>query len=116
MRIPPWLTIGVAVLVIAFGLYRLRLALKPAKAREGDAEDPATRSIMGKGFYRMSSRAHAFVGIIYLALGAALIGTMLGWNPLGGLGHGASDSGSASDGSSGGGILLGPSPAPTPAK
>ncbi len=31
----------------------------------------------------MGKRTHLFVGIIYLLLGAALIATSFGWNPLG---------------------------------
>ena len=77
MHVPPWLTIGVALLVIAFGLYRLRLALKPADP------DPTKKPLLGGGFYKMNSRTHLLVGVVYLLLGAALIATSFGWNPMG---------------------------------
>jgi hypothetical protein len=78
VHVPQWLTIGVAVLVILFGSYRISLAL-----RKPDPEGTERKSIMGGGFYRMSPRVHAAVGIIYLALGAALIATSFGWSPFG---------------------------------
>jgi hypothetical protein len=77
VHVPPWLTIGVALLVIAFGLYRLRLALKPADP------DPVKRPLLGGGFYKMGARTHLLVGVVYLLLGGALIATSFGWNPFG---------------------------------
>ena len=76
MRIPVWLTLGVAAVVIIFGLYRIRLGLKQ---KTDEAQTEATR----KGFYPMSKRAHLFIGIIYLVLGGGLIATSFGWNPFG---------------------------------
>ncbi len=80
VRVPFWIPLAFAVLVIAFGLYRIRLATKkePAPA-EGDVK----RSVMGGGFYKMSPRTHLLIGIIYLMLGGALIATAFGWNPFG---------------------------------
>jgi len=75
VRIPVWLTLGVAAVVIIFGAYRIYLATRPA---DDKPEDPPKR-----GFYRMSKRTHLFVGIIYLALGGGLIATSFGWNPFG---------------------------------
>ena len=77
MRIPVWLTLAIAALVIIFGSYRLYLATRPAADDKPDQPRP-------RGFYSMSKRAHLFVGIIYLALGAGLIATSFGWNPFGG--------------------------------
>ena len=74
MRIPVWLTLGVAVLVIIFGAYRIYIATRPA----GD-ESAKPRSRL----YQMSKRTHLFVGVIYLLLGAGLIATSFGWNPFG---------------------------------
>ena len=76
MRIPVWLTLGVAALVIIFGAYRIYLATRPVSDEESDG--PPRR-----GFYRMSKRTHLFVGIIYLLLGAGLIATSFGFNPFG---------------------------------
>ena len=75
MRIPVWLTFGVAALVIAFGSYRLYLAFRK----------PGELAAEKKGFYGMGKRAHLMIGILYLLLGGGLIATALGWNPFGGL-------------------------------
>lgn len=77
MRIPVWLTLGIAALVIIFGLYRIRIAL----TRSG--EDEAKAKAKG-GLYSMGKRTHLFVGVIYLLLGAGLIATTYGFNPFGG--------------------------------
>ncbi|MEO8845754.1 MAG: hypothetical protein ABI591_23205 [Kofleriaceae bacterium] len=79
MRVPPWVTLAVAVLVIVFGLYRLRMSLKKVDP------EATKKSVMGGGFYRMSPKAHLVIGLLYLALGGALIATTFGWSPLGGL-------------------------------
>ena len=84
MRIPVWLTLSIAALVIIFGSYRLYLATRPA---DDNAAAPPRR-----GFYSMGKRAHLFVGIIYILLGAGLIATTLGWNPFGGPSGGAETS------------------------
>ena len=81
MHVPVWVTLGVAILVIGFGLYRIWMAV-----RKRDPEADAKKaSAMGGGFYRMSPRSHLFVGLMYLALGGALVATSFGWNPLGGV-------------------------------
>jgi hypothetical protein len=83
MRVPVWLTLGVAVLVCVFGAYRMRLAFR------SDEEDERARS--RKGLYAMSRRTHFLVGVIYLLLGAALIATSFGWSPVGSLFTGRRD-------------------------
>jgi hypothetical protein len=80
VRVPSWLTLGVAALVIAFGLYRIRLSLKKVDP------DQAKKSVMGGGFYRMSPKTHLVIGFLYLALGGSLIATSFGWNPFGAFG------------------------------
>ena len=75
MRIPVWLTLGVAALVIIFGAYRIYIATRPAT----DDEPAKPRSRL----YAMSKRTHLFVGVIYLLLGAGLIATSFGWTPFG---------------------------------
>jgi hypothetical protein len=77
VRVPVWLTLGVAALVIIFGAYRIKLALKKPAPDEGGG------SVMGRGFYRMSPRTHLLIGIVYLLLGAGLIATSFGWSPFG---------------------------------
>ena len=77
MHVPSWVFLAFAALVIAFGLYRIRLATKKV--------DPeATKgNLMGGGFYRMNPRTHLVIGVLYLLLGGALIATALGFSPLG---------------------------------
>ncbi|MBC7974801.1 MAG: hypothetical protein H7138_07415 [Myxococcales bacterium] len=77
MRVPVWLTLGIALLVCVFGLYRIRLALRS----EADNE----RAKGKRGMYAMARRTHALIGIVYLLLGGALIATSYGWNPFGSL-------------------------------
>ncbi len=77
MHIPIWLTLGVAALVIIFGVYRIRLATR--------SEDAAAGATPRRGLYAMGRRTHLLVGIGYLLLGAGLIATALGWNPFGGM-------------------------------
>ena len=75
MRIPVWLTLAIAALVIIFGAYRIYIATRPVVADE--SAKPRSR------LYAMSKRTHLFVGIIYFALGAGLIATSFGWSPFG---------------------------------
>jgi len=75
MRVPVWLTLGVAILVCVFGAYRIRLAFR------SDEEDARARA--KKGLYSMARRTHFLIGVLYFLLGSALIATSFGWNPLG---------------------------------
>jgi hypothetical protein len=75
MRVPVWLTLGVAALVIIFGLYRIRLGFR------NDEEDARARA--RKGLYAMGRRTHFLIGTVYLLLGGALVATSFGWNPFG---------------------------------
>lgn len=77
MRIPAWLTIGVAILVILFGAHRIRLSLR------SDEEEARARE--RRGLYAMGRRTHRLIGVVYLLLGAALIATTFGWSPFGDL-------------------------------
>ena len=74
MRVPVWLTLGIAGLVVIFGVYRLRLAMK---ADDNSADKPR------KGLYAMGKRTHLLIGIVYLLLAGALVATSFGWNPFG---------------------------------
>lgn len=73
MRVPIWLTLGVAAIVMVFGTYRIRLAFR---SNEEDAKAKAR-----KGLYAMGRRTHLLVGTVYLLLGSALVATSFGWNP-----------------------------------
>ena len=86
-----WLTVGVAILVIVFGIHRIRLSF-----RSDEDEDRARKR---KGLYAMGRRTHRLIGIVYLLLGAALVATSLGWNPFGNT-FGGGEAASGSSGSS----------------
>ena len=75
MRVPVWLTLGVAALVCVFGAYRIRIAFR------SDEDDERART--RKGLYAMRRRTHFLIGVIYLLLGGALVATSFGWNPFG---------------------------------
>ena len=75
MRLPVWLALGIAALVIIFGVYRMRMAFR--------SDDEDTRAKARKGLYAMGRRTHFLIGIIYLLLGGALVATAFGWNPFG---------------------------------
>ena len=77
MRIPVWLTLGVAILVIVFGVHRVRLSFRSAEEEE--------RARQRKGLYSMGRSTHRLIGIVYLLLGVALVATTFGWSPFGGL-------------------------------
>jgi hypothetical protein len=77
MRVPVWLTLGVALLVCGFGVYRISLAFR------SDVENERARA--RKGLYAMARRTHFLIGLVYLLLGAALISASYGWNPFGAL-------------------------------
>src|SRR3569623_968633 len=81
MHVPPRLTLGFAIIVIAFGLYLIRLSLKKVDPEAA----PGEGRVMGGGFYRMRPRAHLVIGVLYLALGGTLVATSFGWNPFGSL-------------------------------
>jgi len=74
MVIPVWLTLGVGILALAWGVYRIRIALR------SDAEDQRARA--RKGLFALARRTHFLVGVIYLLLGGALLATSFGWNPI----------------------------------
>ena len=75
MRLPAWLTLTCAAMVILWGAYRIKLGLRSAAAEE--------KALEKKGLFGLPRRTHLLVGIIYLLLGAGLIAVTFGWNPLG---------------------------------
>jgi uncharacterized iron-regulated membrane protein len=81
MRVPVWLTLGVALLVCVFGAYRIRLAFRSDEADQ--------RARAQKGLYSMARRTHFLIGLVYLLLGGALIATSYGWNPFASMGGSA---------------------------
>jgi hypothetical protein len=75
VRVPIWLTLGFAALVIFFGFYRIRLSFRNAEQEQ--------RAKERGGLFGMARRTQLLIGIIYLLLGGALIATSFGWNPFG---------------------------------
>ena len=70
MRLPPWVPAVVGVLVIVFGLYRVRLAFR------AEAEDERARR--RGGLYAFQRRTHLLFGVAYLLMGALLIASAFG--------------------------------------
>ena len=106
MRVPVWLTLGVAFLVCVFGAYRIRLAFR------SDDEDQRARA--RKGLYAMGRRTHFLIGTIYLLLGAALIATSFGWSPFGGMFGDAPDAPASNTAPAKAGAPAPAAPAPQP--
>jgi hypothetical protein len=73
--VPRWLLFLVAAWVIAFGVFRIVIALRPRRTEDGGP------NFMRKGLYARGPRAHGLFGVIYLALGGFLIATGFGWTP-----------------------------------
>ena len=71
--VPIWLTFLVATMVIIFGLYRIKMALRSAE------EDEKARA--KKGLYSLPRRTHVLFGILYLLLGVFLIAGAFGFRP-----------------------------------
>jgi hypothetical protein len=74
MQLPQWLTIAVAAMVIFFGVHRLRISMRSVEAEQ--------RAVERGGLYGMKRRTHRIIGIAYVLLGAGLVATSFGWNPL----------------------------------
>ena len=77
MRFPVWLTIGLAVLVIVFGIHRIRISFR--------SDEEEARATERKGLDAMSRRRHRLLGVIYVLLGGMLVATALGVNLFGNL-------------------------------
>jgi len=71
MVIPRWISFLVAAMVLAFGCYRLYIAVT------SDDETLKRR----KGLYGQSRRRHMLFGILYLILGGFIIAGAFGYNP-----------------------------------
>ncbi len=77
MRLPVWLTLMCAAMVLLWGGYRIKLGLRSA----ADEEKARQR----KGLFGASRRTHLLVGSIYILLAAGLIAITFGWDPMAGL-------------------------------
>ncbi len=73
MLLPRWIPFVVAAWVIAFGIMRLRIALRKEK---GEGE-PNFRK---RGYYARSRASHAVFGVAYLILGGLCIAMGFGFS------------------------------------
>jgi hypothetical protein len=71
MRLPLWLTLMCASMVILWGAYRIKLGLRSAEAEAAAREK--------KGIYGMPRRTHLLIGVVYLLLGGGLVAISQGW-------------------------------------
>jgi hypothetical protein len=78
VTIPRWILFLVAAWVIAFGVFRIYIALRP---RHGTVQGTAP-NFMRKGLYARAPRTHVLFGVLYVILGGFLIATGLGWAPV----------------------------------
>ena len=74
MRLPAWLTLTCAAMVIVWGAYRIKIGLR---SREAEA-----RAAEKKGLFAMPRRTHLLIGTIYLLLGVGLVAVTFGWDPI----------------------------------
>jgi hypothetical protein len=75
VTVPRWLLFLVAAWVIAFGVFRIYVALRP---RSKIGEEP---NFMRRGLYARAPRTHVLFGVVYLILGGFLVATGFGWSP-----------------------------------
>jgi hypothetical protein len=74
MHVPQWLALVIAGAVILFGLYRLYLAV-------GGPSDEL-RAERRSSMLRTPRWHHGLVGALLVLVGAALVATAFGWNPI----------------------------------
>jgi hypothetical protein len=79
VSIPRWLLFLVAAWVIAFGIFRIVIALRPRRAERGEQAGP---NFMRRGLYARAPRTHVLFGALYVLLGGFLIATGFGWAPV----------------------------------
>jgi uncharacterized membrane protein HdeD (DUF308 family) len=70
LSLPPWVPLLVGVLVIVFGLYRLRLSFR--------SPDEDQRARERGGMYGFPRRTHLLFGIVYLLMGGMLVASAFG--------------------------------------
>jgi hypothetical protein len=79
VSIPRWLLFLVAAWVIAFGVFRIVVALR---RRPAEGQGP---NFMRRGLYARAPRTHIIFGALYVLLGGFLIATGFGWAPVVGI-------------------------------
>jgi hypothetical protein len=64
-RLPEWLVILVGAVVVAFGLFRVRMAFR-SKEEDFKARERG-------GLYAYPRRTHGLVGVLYIVMGVLLV-------------------------------------------
>ena len=75
MLIPRWVVIVAAVWVLAFGAYRVSIAIRQQR-RPASPDRP---NFSKRGLWGQSPRRHIILGSFYLFMGVILIGMAMGW-------------------------------------
>ena len=65
MRIPAWIFAAVGIMVVAFGVWRIRLSFR-------SDEENVTAKKRG-GLYGVGRRSHLLIGVVYILLGVYLL-------------------------------------------
>jgi uncharacterized membrane protein HdeD (DUF308 family) len=78
MAIPRWIFFLVAVWVIAFGVFRIVVAVRRQRLARAEPDRP---NFMKRGLYALSPRTHILFGVVYILLGGCLVAMGLGWQP-----------------------------------
>jgi hypothetical protein len=78
MALPAWVFFLVAVWVIAFGVFRIVVAVKRARLAAAEPDRP---NLMKRGLYALSPRTHILFGVVYILLGGTLVAMGFGWQP-----------------------------------
>jgi hypothetical protein len=78
MALPAWIFFLIAVWVIAFGVFRIVMAVKRSRLA---ASEPDRPNFMKRGLYALSPRTHILFGVVYIALGGCLVAMGFGWQP-----------------------------------
>ena len=78
VALPAWIFFLVAVWVIAFGVFRIVVAVRRQKLA---AKDPERPNFMKRGLYALSPRTHILFGVVYIVLGGCLVAMGFGWQP-----------------------------------
>jgi hypothetical protein len=76
--LPAWIFFLVAVWVMAFGVFRIVVAVKRKRLM---ASDPDRPNLMKRGLYALSPRTHILFGVVYILLGGTLVAMGFGWQP-----------------------------------
>ena len=78
VALPAWVFFLVAVWVVAFGVFRIVMAVKRSKLASKDPDRP---NYMKRGLYALSPRTHILFGVVYILLGCCLVAMGFGWQP-----------------------------------